>query len=471
MKCLRAVLVVSGLALFSIASYPQDKLTTLTNDERAAAIDTVCARLRKFYVFPDMAARMETHMRTKLAEGAFEKTADPRAFADSVTQELRSISHDKHLGLFFGIDPDLRPKQDAALERILARLARRDQNYGLDRVEILEGNVGYMRIRSVMFPEEVKGVLDASMRFLSNADAMIFDLRGNRGGDPQYMAYLFSYFLEKPTLINRIYWRDRDRTDEYWTQGSVPGDKMPDVPLFVLISRQTFSGAEEFAYDLQALKRATIVGEASAGGANPASSWVVYKDLRISIPIGRAINPVTGTNWEGVGVKPDVEVPADSALTAALELAAKAGQKHNEERKGKLLAKFHQCRAGLDAARELIGSERVQAAETLVTSTLSAAVENKLHTEASINSLGYEFLGQNELLMAIAVLKANVARFPDSANAYDSLGEAYSAAGRKELAIESYERSLKLNPDNANAAERLKILKRDHLPLTARTPR
>jgi hypothetical protein len=201
--------------------------------------------------------------------------------------------------LFFGIDPDLRPKQDAALERILARLARRDQNYGLDRIEILEGNVGYMRIRSVMFPEEVKGVLDASMRFLSNADAMIFDLRGNRGGDPQYMAYLFSYFLEKPTLINRIYWRDRDRTDEYWTQGSVPGDKMPDVPLFVLISRQTFSGAEEFAYDLQALKRATIVGEVSAGGANPASSWVVFKDLRISIPIGRAINPVTGTNWEG----------------------------------------------------------------------------------------------------------------------------------------------------------------------------
>ena len=335
MKCLRAVLAVSGLVLFSISSYPQDKLTTLTNDERAAAIDTICARLKKYYVFPDIAARMETHMREKLAEGVFEKTTDPRAFADSLTQELRSISHDKHLGLFFGIDPDLQPKPDAALERILARLARRDQNYGLDRIEILEGNVGYMRIRSVMFPEEVKGVLDDLDEICwSNADAMIFDLRGNRGGDPQYMAYLFSYF-EKPHSINRIYWRDRDRTDEYWTQGSVPGDKMPDVPLFVLISRQTFSGAEEFAYDLQALKRATIVGEVSAGGANPASSWVVYKDLRISIPIGRAINPVTETNWEGAGVKPDVEVPADSALTAALELAAKAGQKYSEEKKGK----------------------------------------------------------------------------------------------------------------------------------------
>jgi len=465
MRCLRIVLAISGLALFSSVSHPQEKLTTLTNEEKAAAVETVCARLKKFFVLPDVAARMETHIREKLAAGAFDKTADAKDFADCLTRELRSISHDKHLGLFFGPDPDLRPKQDAVLERILARSARQDQNYGLDRIEIFEGNVGYMRIRSVMFSEEVKGILDASMKFLSNADAMIFDIRDNRGGDPHYMAYLFGYFFEKPTLINRIYWRDRDRTDEFWTREPVPGDKMSDLPLFVLISRQTFSGAEEFAYDLQALKRATIVGEVSAGGANPASSWVVYRDLRISIPIGKAINPVTGTNWEGIGVKPDVEVAADSALTAALELAAKAGYKHNETKQGSLLSKYHLCRAGIEEARKLIGSERIQAAETLVTSTLNAAVENKLYTEASINSLGYEFLRQNELVMAVAVFKANVSRYPDSANAYDSLAEAYDAAGRKELAIESYERSLKLDPDNTNAAERLKILKRKVSPL------
>lgn len=460
MRCLRTVLALTCLALLSGASYPQEKLVTLTNDEKAAAIETVCVRLKRFYVLPDVAARMETHIRMKLAEGAFDKTADAKEFADSLTRELRSISHDKHLGLFFGPDPDLRPKQDAGLERLLARSARQEQNYGLDGVEILEGNVGYMRIRSVMFYEEVKAILDASMAFLANADALIFDLRGNRGGDPQFMAYLFGYFFEKPTPTTRIYWRDRDRTDEFWTREAVPGEKRPDLPLFVLIFGQTFSGAEEFAYDLQALKRATIVGEASAGGANPASSWVVYRDLRISIPIGRAINPVTGTNWEGVGVKPDVEVAADSALSAALELAAKAGKQRREDRRGRLLAKYQLCRAGIEEARKLIGAERTQAAETLVTSTLNEAVENKLHTESSINSLGYEFLRQDELSMAIAVFKANVSRFPDSANAYDSLGEAYGAAGRKELAIESYERSLKLDPGNANAAERLKTLKR-----------
>ncbi len=454
----KTVLVLAFLLSVGLLLSAQEKIISLTEQEKGEAIEKICTLLNRFYVFPEVAARMEARLKARQVAGAFHEITSPKEFADAVTGELRSISGDKHTGLFFGPNPDLQPREDQALKRLQARIDRERGNYGLAKVEILPGNVGYMGIKTVMFYEPVKALLSAAMAFLSNSDAIIFDLRDNRGGDPQYMAYLFSYFFDRPTHLTSIYWRDRDRTVESWTTESVPGKKMTDVPLFVVINKATFSGAEEFAYDLQSRRRAIIVGEVSAGGANPASSFVVYKDLRISISLGRAINPVTGTNWEGVGVKPDVEAPPEAALTAAAELAREAALRFGESKKSRLTADLAECRESLAQAARLFEANNKAGGEALAVSALNKALARDLFTQADINRLGYDSLEQKGYRMAIAVFKHNAAAFPRSANAFDSLGEAYLRSGDKDKARESYRKALAIDPNLASARQALEKL-------------
>lgn len=456
---IRTIFIIASIILFSMTLYSQEKIISLTDDEKEEIIETICNRLNRFYVFPDIATKMEIHIKAKQNADTFEKINDPVEFAGIITQELRSVCNDKHLSLFFGNNPDLQTRENKDLKRILDKVNRENQNYGLNSVEVLPGNVGYMNIRTLMFYEETKEIISAAMKFLSNSNAIIFDLRDNTGGDTKYMTYLFSYFFENPTHINSIYRRDRDLTAEYWTEKNITGKKMTDIPLYVLINKNTFSGAEEFAYDLQALKRATIIGEVSAGGANPASSFVVYKDLRISIPLGRAINPITSTNWEGVGVKPDIEVQSDSALTTAIKLARDTALKYHEMKKNRIIANYNEFLTDITNAEKLLKGEISKETDSLVNLALNKALTNNLFTQAQINQMGYDYLGQEKFGFAIAVLKFNVSTFPESANAYDSLGEAYMLAGENEPAIENYEKSLRLNPGNKNAVESLKKLK------------
>ncbi|HOW86275.1 MAG TPA: S41 family peptidase [Candidatus Aminicenantes bacterium] len=447
--------------LFLILPGPaQDRATTLTRAEIAQAVDKVCQLLNRFYVLPEVATRMERHIRAKLEAGTFDRMTDSDEFLEAMTRELRSVCHDKHLAMFKGANPDERSKEERDLDRFAGQFESKRRNFGLDKVEILGGNVGYLRIRSVMYSREAMEVVSAALKFLENTDALIIDLRENRGGDPAYMASVLSYFFEKPTHINSIYWKDRDRTDEFWTKESVPGKKLVDLPLYVLVSGQTFSGAEEFAYDLQALKRAVVIGEKSAGGANPASSWVVYKDLRISIPYGRAINPTTGTNWEGVGVKPDIETGADKALEAAVAVAEPAAEDRRAKMMENLLAAYNECSSSLKQAEMLFLQKKTEEAETLVLSILKRAIERKVMDQSSINQKGYELLRQESRAMAIAVFKCNAQAYPGSANVYDSLGEAYLANGDIQLAIDSYRRALALEPGLESAKRALEKIRK-----------
>jgi len=451
---------LAGLLLLSPFGPAQGRTTTLTRAEIAQAVDKVCQLLNRFYVLPEVATRMERHMRAKLEVGTFDRMTDSDEFMKAVTRELRFVCNDKHLAMFRGANPDEQPREDRDLKRIMRRLDSQKNHFGLDKVEILEENIGYMSVRSVMYSLEAVEAVTAALKFLEHADALIIDLRENRGGDPAYMAYVLSYFFEKPTHINSIYWRDRDRTDEFWTKESVPGKKLVDLPLYVLVSGRTFSGAEEFAYDLQALKRAVVIGEKSAGGANPASSWVVYKDLRISIPYGRAINPTTGTNWEGVGVKPDIETEADKALEAAVAVAEPAAKDRRAKMMENLLVAYNECSSGLKQAESLFLQKKTEEAETLVLSILKRAIERKVMDQSSINQKGYELLRQESRAMAIAVFKCNAQAYPGSANVYDSLGEAYLANGDIQLAIDSYRRALALEPGLESAKRALEKIQK-----------
>lgn len=172
----------------------------------------------------------------------------------------------------------------------------------------------------------------AAMNFLGNVDAIIFDLRDNGGGDPKMIALIASYLFDEVTHLNDLYNRKEDSTTQFWTLPYVPGKRLTGKPAFVLTSHGTFSGGEEFTYDLKELKRATVIGETTGGGAHPVSGHRIDDHFMIGVPFARAINPVSKTNWEGTGVEPDVKVPADTALEVARKMAAEQIHQHETKK-------------------------------------------------------------------------------------------------------------------------------------------
>jgi len=194
-------------------------------------------------------------------------------------------------------------------------------NCGFEKVEHLSGNIGYVKFDMFADPEVCGPTAIAAMNLLSNVDAIIFDLRENGGGDPAMIALISTFLFDQPTHLNDLWERKNDVTHQYWTLPYVPGKRLDGKPVYVLTSKVTFSGAEEFSYNLKNLKRATIVGETTGGGAHPVSGQRIDDHFLIGVPYARAINPISKTNWEGTGVEPDVKVAASNALTTAEKLA------------------------------------------------------------------------------------------------------------------------------------------------------
>lgn len=296
---------------------------------RAATVESLATAIDANYVFPDVGKATARGLRERLRKGRYDKITSAMAFEDSLRADLRTLAHDLHLRVHYSNRP--LPQEDANAERgthdNIAAAAERERvatqsrrlNHGFERVERLPGNIGYIELRAFDGSPEAGAVAQAAMTFLARTDAILFDLRRNGGGDPNMIALLLSYLYgsDDRVHINDFYERQGNRTIEYWTSTAVPGPRLPDVPVYVLTSRRTGSAAEEFAYDIKALKRGTLVGEVTAGGANPGGLFRLNDHFAAFIATGRAINPVTKTNWEGVGVEPDMRVPADDALKAA----------------------------------------------------------------------------------------------------------------------------------------------------------
>ncbi|HMF87380.1 MAG TPA: S41 family peptidase [Gemmatimonadaceae bacterium] len=312
----RAFLSAALLTTFVASSAGcQPAGTRLTTEQRRVVLDSIASALNAMYVFPDVAARMDTDLRARAKRGEFNEVSDASSFAQQLTRDLQAISHDKHLRVRL-----------RAADPVMGPAGSRGARSGIfGRTERMAGDVAYVEILSFGAPpEEVREATTRIMSAAADAKALIIDLRANGGGSPFTVALVSSYlFGADPVHLNSLYFRPADRTDDFFTDPLVAGRKFgPDKPIYVLTSSRTFSGAEEFAYNLQTRKRAKIVGETTGGGANPGRGVPLPYDLTVFVPTGRAINPITKTNWEGVGVKPDVSVPAANALDVALRLAS-----------------------------------------------------------------------------------------------------------------------------------------------------
>jgi hypothetical protein len=285
-------------------------------------IDQVLKRLDAEYVFPEVAAQMIQTVRKRQAQKEYASVTTGQALADRLTKDLQAVSKDKHLRIICSTEklPQLpigSGKNGEPTSQIKEEMRQMGQwmNAGYRKVERLGGNVGYLALDGFLPADAAVEPAAAAMAFLANTDALIIDLRSNGGGEPESVALLCSYFFgSQPVHINSLYSRKENKTTDYWTRKEVAGKRYLGKDVYVLIGPRTFSGAEEFAYDLQTQKRAVLVGETTGGGAHPGDLAPLGDHFAMFVPTGRAINPITKTDWEGTGVKPDVAVPAYKEL-------------------------------------------------------------------------------------------------------------------------------------------------------------
>lgn len=315
---------------------PQD--VPLDAATRVQVIEGALNALHENYVFPDVAQKMEQAVRARQQRGEYDRITSGRQLAQMLTDHFRDVSRDRHLSVNYSPQvlppeppaqpPDMQPspQEQTESERWAAVAAR--QNFGFVRVERLAGNIGYVDFREFLPPAIAGDTAAAAMGFLVNCDAVIFDLRQNGGGDPAMVAFITSYLVgPEPIHLNDFYFRPTKETRPSWTLSHVPGRRLTNKEIYVLTSQRTFSGAEEFTYNLKHLKRATIVGETTGGGAHLVFPRRISDHFSIGVPSGRPINAITKTDWEGTGVEPDVKVSADRALNTAHLMALEKQEK------------------------------------------------------------------------------------------------------------------------------------------------
>jgi len=319
---------------------------TIDSKTKAAVVDTVNRLLIEQYIFPDVAEQMKDHLHNKLKNGDYQEINSPIDFAETLRQDLYEISKDNHF--FIEFNPEraeiLKAKESQSKEEVekanqILFADARWNNFGFRKVEILKGNIGYLNISFLANPEHGGETAVAAMNLLAHSDAVIIDLRGTPGGWPTMVQLICSYFIkgidsEGRTHLNSFERRFNNSLEQFWTISYVPGKHMYDMELYILTDRYTASGAEELTYNMKNLKRATIIGETTAGAAHNIEYKVIQECFVMHLPTGRPINPISGTNWERTGIEPDITVKSgdalDRAYLMALEKSLKEAKAENQ---------------------------------------------------------------------------------------------------------------------------------------------
>jgi len=305
---------------------------------RTEAIDTLAATLNAHYVFPDKARQMETMLRQSQHDGKYDRITDGDQLARQLTEDLRGVAQDLHMRVGFSrsaVPPDRvmgpRPTTKAEWQaqaplpvRLWMGIYQHVADFGVEKVEHLDPKVGYLKVSGFPPPFFAADKYAAAMDQLADTDGLIIDVRENGGGGPDTVALLASYFVDQRTRLNDIWDRNTGSSTQHWTQDQLAGKRYGGTkPVLILAGPHTRSAGEDFTYTMQAMKRATVIGAPSWGGAHPSRPYRLGEHFFAVVPDARSISPITNSNWEGTGVLPDVAAKPDQALDVAREWMAR----------------------------------------------------------------------------------------------------------------------------------------------------
>lgn len=408
-------LILSSVMIQNVDAQDKDSKSVLTSKEKNTIVSSIQTHLNTTYINLEISIKMISELNKNLQSNKYKDIIDHSKFSIALTEDLQSISKDLHLKVRF------EPKRIAQKKRVISdkmqlkmekgmAMKMADINHGFTETKILNGNIGYLNLRLFADIEYAEETATAAMNFLSNTNAIIIDLRTNGGGVPSMVQLLSSYFFdETPVLLSDFYERKTDTKTQMYSFADVNGKRSTNKPVYILTSKNTFSAAEAFTYTLKHLDKATVVGEVTKGGANRTKRINLNDEFTISIPYIKSIHPITKTNWEGKGVQPNIKTTEKDAFVNAY----------------------------IDAINETV----------------------KRNKNGVLNKIGYTFLQEKLVDNAIIVFQESVKLFPNDANSWDSLGEAYFIKRDKENAIKSYTKALVLDPNSKSAKAMIQKLK------------
>jgi len=433
------IYILLFISFFNVDVFAQKKINEKFKKETIGKIDLL---LQENYVFPDQAELIANHLNKSLKEGKFKKYDLLDSFAHALTKEIRVVNNDKHLGVWtaFALAKEHENLNNDYQSYLKIHTDIRKQANGFKEVKIIDGNIGYLNIN--FFLAETTKTIDAYMYLLTNTDAVIIDLQDNGGGNPKTVNYLCSYFLESNLLTNTLYFRQGNRKDEAITH-EVNGKKMIDVPLFIITGSKTFSGAEEFSYNMQSQKRATLVGKVTGGAANPGDVFKINPDLEIFIPTGTGINPITKTNWEGTGVIPEIKISGESAYSKAVELASQAAETYRNKKASESKNIYDELVEILDKQTQSYSESDITKIEQQILQIFTKGNDLNLFSEGDINFFGSQNIKKNPIAAEL-ILKSNTVLYPRSPMSYLAYGDMLELNGKKNLALINFEKSIAL---------------------------
>jgi hypothetical protein len=456
------VLCLAVLAVWTVGrplqAGPQKAAAVADKTYRDGVLRKVAEIVETKYVLEDKSKGFADAFRAKCAAGAYDTLTDAKIFAETVTADLIAITGDKHLNFRVMVPSDVGEKASGSLHHPVRYFRLRlKENVGFHRLEWIEPGIGYIDLRRFYSFDQAKDMAVAAMTFLSNARAIIIDVRENGGGSGDYLS---SYFLPYPTQLSGSFARQTGALTESWTRRDIGLEPRLDVPLFILTGPNTFSASETFAYDMQALKRARLVGEPTGGGAHSTDVFGIDSQFEFYISTERAVSPVTGGNWEGTGVIPDIPVPAASALEAALVEARKAAEAFGKTKDAGLTAAVDDMQTLADDAARLYREGKDREAASALDALLGRVRAAGLASEFFMMVFAYNFQAPEDERMLFAILEKNVVLFPRSFTAFELLASVYASRGKTDRAIEYFRKVLELDPGNRNAVKMIEELRK-----------
>ncbi len=316
------LIILSGFFIKPYSIQAQDVGQKMNSKEIRILIDSLSDALNRIYIYPEKAQLMANTIKNNYKKGVYDNAKNRSELALQLYNDIQQTHKDGHFNINYNpiaakhIETPLSDAQQKEEYQQDLKRARED-NFAFKKTEILPGNIGYIRWDMFYhFIGEAKPVLDGAFQFVSNCKALIIDMRYNHGGSPEMVLQTESYFFKERTHLNDIIYRPHD-TLKRWADPSVTNFKL-DMPVYVLTSRTTFSGAEDFAYGMQHTKRATIIGDTTGGGAHPVHTFSIGQGFIASIPLGCGPK---GEDWEGVGIRPNIPVLSEQALAKAQFIA------------------------------------------------------------------------------------------------------------------------------------------------------